>query len=61
MDANKRGIMLVKRDRIMERIHDIKPIYERETKQKIDSFVQTIEAIITNELTDKGVERVWKD
>ena len=68
MNANTRGTILVKCDRINDRIDDfseftknLKSIKERGyiTFEDFDEFVKSVHVIVTTELNDKGVERKW--
>lgn len=69
MNANTKGILLVKSDRINKRIDDyeqyflnlekIKDLNEIK-KDDFDDFVKTVKLIVSNELNLKGAERTWK-
>lgn len=69
MNANVEGILLVKSDRINERIKEytnhflnLEQVRENETISKDDfkEYVAGIHVIVTTELNSKGVERKWK-
>lgn len=69
MRANTRGTVLVKCDRINDRIDEfVKYFLKLEkhkdldviTKDDFKDFVASVHLIVTTELNDKGVERQWK-
>ena len=69
MNANLRGTILTKCDRINDRIRDfskytlnLDKIKERGsiTFDEFNDFVKSVHIIVTTELNDKGVERKWK-
>lgn len=64
MDANTRGALFIKADRINERIDKFLEVFKNETKgnvteKDLDAFVKTMHIIVTTELTQKGVNRRW--
>ena len=62
MNASIRGIMFVKADRIIDRVKKARKIITGNvTHETLDDFVKTIEVIVNSELTDKGVEKKWKN
>lgn len=65
MNASIRGVMFVKADRITQRVRKAGDVFKRMhksiPKDKIDDFIKTVEIIVNDELTDKGVERRWRD
>ena len=69
MNANTKGTIFVKADRINERIDKLAEIeknrmkeLEKEeiSKQEFMEFVKGIHIIVNTELNEKGVERIWK-
>lgn len=69
MNANTKGIIFVKADRINERIDKLASIemnrmkeleQEDVPKQEFFEFVKGIHIIVDTELNEKGVERKWK-
>jgi hypothetical protein len=69
MNANLRGTILTKCDRINDRIRDfskytlnLEKIKKRGyvTFDEFNDFVKSVHIIVTTELNDKGVERKWK-
>lgn len=68
MNANTRGYLVVKCDRINERIKDYTKYFlnleqnkdsKTITKEDFKEFVAGIRVIVTTELNNKGVERKW--
>lgn len=66
MNANTRGTIYVKQDRVNERIDKFADYFLKleENKETISrdnfkEFVKSIHLIITTELNEKGVERKW--
>ena len=68
MTANTRGTILVKCDRINDRIDNfseftlnLKSIKERGyiTFEEFNEFVKSLHVIVTTELNEKGAERKW--
>ena len=55
--------MFVKADRINERIQKARTLLKGKvvTQETIDDFVKTVEIIVNDELTEKGVERKWTE
>ena len=67
MNANTKGVLFVKADRINERIDEMAKMllgFEKNTKnvsrEDFKDFIKTIHLIVDTELNDKGVERKWK-
>ena len=69
MNASIRGVVHVKADRINDRIDLFAKQFLREQKAKesenistedFKEFVKAMHIIVTTELNEKGVERVWK-
>lgn len=69
MNANLRGTILTKCDRINDRIRDfsnytlnLEKIKKRGyvTFDEFNDFIKSVHIIVTTELNDKGVERKWK-
>ena len=70
MNANLRGTILTKCDRINDRIRDFSKYTLNLEKVKkrgyvafdeFNDFTKSIHIIVTTELNDKGVERKWQD
>ena len=65
MNASIRGVMFVKADRITQRVRKAGDVFKRThkniPKDKIDDLIKTVEIIVNDELTEKGVERRWRD
>ena len=62
MNANSRGTMFVKGDRINLRVEDYAKMFLSQdtiTQQDFKDFVKGVHIIIDTELNDKGVERKW--
>lgn len=68
MNANTKGALLVKSDRINERIDEFTKHFlslernkdsETITKEDFKEFVASMHVIVTTELNEKGVERKW--
>ena len=64
MNANIKGTLFVKADRINERIDKVAAcvFHEKQTidKKEFDDFIKSIHLIVDTELNEKGVERHWK-
>lgn len=68
MNASTRGIMFVKADRINHRIKEAaekltlnrKLPYSDITHDEFMDFIKVVQIVISDELTEKGVERKWK-
>ena len=69
MNASIRGVVHVKADRINDRIDLFAKQFMGERKAKgntsisfedFNEFVRSMHIIVTTELNEKGVERVWK-
>ena len=65
MDANTKGNLFAKRDRIVDRIYDASKIFlnqvgENITREEFKDFLISVRLIVNSELTEKGVERKWK-
>ena len=68
MNANTRGVLYVKQDRINKRIDDFSKYFlklQKHNDKKItfddfNDFVKSIHLIVNTELNEKGVERKWK-
>ena len=68
MDANIRGVLFVKADRVNQRIDDISKLFLGFEKNKksisrddFNDFVKSVHLIVDTELNEKGVERKWKE
>lgn len=68
MNANTRGCLLVKSDRINDRIDDFAKHFlklehisdsETITKEDFAEFVASMHVIVTTELNEKGVQKKW--
>ena len=69
MNANTRGALYVKADRINDRVDAFGKQFLREQKSKENErisiedfmdFIKSIHLIVNTELNEKGVERKWK-
>lgn len=68
MNANTRGVLYVKQDRINKRIDDFSKYFlklQKHNDKKItfddfNDFIKSIHLIVNTELNEKGVERKWK-
>lgn len=69
MKANAKGAVLIKCDRINERIDkfyeyflNLEKIKSKDTitKEDLKEFVASMHVIVTTELNEKGAERIWK-
>lgn len=61
MNASLRGVMFVKADRINQRIRQVSELFNGDIEHdKFLDFIKTIEIIVNDELTEKGIERKWR-
>lgn len=64
MNANIKGTLFVKADRINERVEKVAQcvFHEKQTisKKEFDDFIKSIHLIVDTELNERGVERKWK-
>ena len=68
MNASIRGVMFVKADRIIDRMKKSaekltlnRKLPESDiTQEEFKEFIKVVEIIVNDELTEKGVVRVWK-
>lgn len=65
MNAGTRGTMFVKADRINERVDKIADVLIKSdraiSRKNFDDFVKSVHLIVSQELTEKGATRLWKD
>lgn len=68
MNINARGALLVKADRINQRVDDMAEVFLNFEKNKVKiarndfkDFLKTIHLIVDTELNNKGVERKWRE
>lgn len=70
MNASINGILFTKADRINSRIDEMKKVFYNMdhiatkndiSKKDFEDFLRTVRLIVTTELTEKGVERKWKE
>lgn len=67
MNANTKGVLYVKQDRINKRIDDFSKYFlklQKHNDKKItfddfNDFIKSIHLIVNTELNEKGVERKW--
>lgn len=61
MNASVRGVMFVKADRINQRIRTASELLNGNVSREMFlDFVKTVEIIVNDELTEKGVVRKWR-
>lgn len=67
MNANTKGVISVKSNRINERVDEFTERFlnqdenqESISRENFKSYVKGIHIIVSTELTEKGVERKWK-
>lgn len=67
MNANTKGVLFVKADRINERIEAMSKMFlgfeknkKNVSREDFKDFIKTIHLIVDTELNEKGVERKWK-
>lgn len=70
MTASTKGILLTKADRIKSRIDELEHYFlnldviradEKISKEHFKEFMRSVRLIVTTEMTEKGVERSWKE
>lgn len=68
MNINARGALLVKADRINQRVDDMARMFLKFKKNEkaiaredFVDFIKTVHLIVDTELNDKGVERQWRE
>lgn len=65
MNAGTNATILVKADRINERVDKIAEVLIKTdraiSRKNFDDFVKSVHLIVTSELTEKGATRVWKE
>jgi len=68
MNINARGALLVKADRINQRVDDMARMFLKFKKNEktiaredFVDFIETVHLIVDTELNDKGVERQWRE
>lgn len=61
MNASIRGVMFVKADRINQRIRKASELINGDVSREMFlDFIKTVEIIVNDELTEKGVVRKWR-